>query len=1151
MDISNNDVASSPVATGGRRKSGRAVKAPEKFVPDAPSSNLSAGSSKRKRGGNDFENDASDIEEEEELSDATLESAGEEEVKGNRRRAKTTKKPAAKKPKTNGAVSHEEGPAVRLPNRPKKAKKVVIADDGADGLYTEVFSNGESLEDVASMWLNRYQENQPGAVTELVNFILKCAGCDLQVTEDDIEDMDNVEGRVGDVQEEYQSQNITGYPLISRGKNLHAFRTSLTGFFDHLVKAMHESGVMYESPALLENIHIWLATMTSSNSRPFRHTATLIALSVAGAMCSIAHKEIENAARTLRQLESEKKKKGANKARLAEFQKKVANNEQRKDVIENQIKDYFDTVYVHRYRDVDPKIRHECVAALGTWILALPSVFLEGQYLRYMGWMLSDTSVPMRHDVLKQLERIMKDPANIGGMHHFIERFRPRIVEMATRDSEPTVRASAVELLDMIREAGMLEPDDIDVIGKLIFDSEPKVRKALVGFFAENVKDLYESKVEELGGEEALEDFLAVDDEENYDTPRPGWITFKCLSEIMLSYDLEDQNDVPSQIDLGDFLNVNGTESRFTLAAQALYDKVPELREWEMLAGYLLFDHSTTKRGNATDRALKATFKPEENEELILLEILNAVVKLSLTQSDDSESKHKKKNSRMETLEARETTARHLAGLIPRLLKKFGADPKTATVVLRLEHVLNLGVFQDLRQDSTVYAKLLDEISAQFSSHSDKNVLNEAGAAFLHARGYEELEEVTESKLQTLWENTTSALQKLNRAGEMAVRGSLRMKVLTDLSHTLARIEQLSSITNCVEPLEASSNNADPLAINILLEIIARGVFEDSKDDARDALEDEVTVSAMRSSMFYFMWKVRGLTQMIQSSEETPDLDIDQLRELEELFATNLIAAFSSRSTLDPVRLLGAGSLIDLYVLFATLRPALNSESKNAKAVTNGDNLYLESLVQEIPPEVQAEMASIFEGLEKQYARRSKKKLAEPSENEEPEDLESESEEEDTEGATDSERQSDILKAEKQLCEFAGKLVLGFIANVIDVSGPQKGKFRTRVVRNRLRLGPNVRQVLAYLHGPQQKKSHKSKAQQTEAEAKRAQKSAAIVVDEDEDEDPFADEIDPEEGSAEDLRRRELDDAPISVEENGDSDAVAEPDGDEDDIMGD
>lgn len=138
MDISSNDIASSPVANGSRRKSGRAIRAPEKFVPETASSQPA--SAKRKRG-EDAEN-ASDVEEEEEaeLSEVEVDSAAEEEVRGKRRKPKATKprKPANKKPKVNGPADNGEALAVKLPNRPKKAtsKKVAIAAKDGEGLYS-------------------------------------------------------------------------------------------------------------------------------------------------------------------------------------------------------------------------------------------------------------------------------------------------------------------------------------------------------------------------------------------------------------------------------------------------------------------------------------------------------------------------------------------------------------------------------------------------------------------------------------------------------------------------------------------------------------------------------------------------------------------------------------------------------------------------------------------------------------------------------------------------------------------------------------------------------------------------------------------------------------------------------------------------------
>jgi len=49
------------------------------------------------------------------------------------------------------------------------------------------------------------------------------------------------------------------------------------------------------------------------------------------------------------------------------------------------------SVFVHRYRDADSGIRADCVREMGIWMKRHPAHFLEGTYLRYVGWVLSDT----------------------------------------------------------------------------------------------------------------------------------------------------------------------------------------------------------------------------------------------------------------------------------------------------------------------------------------------------------------------------------------------------------------------------------------------------------------------------------------------------------------------------------------------------------------------------------------------------------------------------------------------------------------------------------------------------------------------------------------------------------------------------------------
>lgn len=939
---------------------------------------------------------------------------------------------------------------------------------------------------------------------------------------------------------------------------------------------MHTSGVLYDDIALIENIQLWVTTMSSSFLRPFRHTATVIALAITTSLCKTVKVLAKSTADALTMKEGEKKKKKSNKDTIAGFQQQVDQGNERIELCENTIKDFFDTVFVHRYRDVDAKVRTDCVEALGEWMVISQKMFIEGTYLRYLGWMLSDPIASTRHESVKQLEKIIKKAETMGSLREFIERFRPRVIEIARQDVDIGVRVSAVDLLDLFREAGMLEPDDIDVIGKLIFDTEPRVRKAVVGFFVENIKDLYDSKIEELGGEEALEDAFPEDDED-HGQPSAQWIKLKCLAEVLLNYDANDEES-PSQVERGidnDTVRAFGNESRFSLAAQALYDKTPEIRDWNVLASYLLFDHSTAvdpkSRHADMQQNLRESFRLEEEEEAILLEVLEAAVKLSLALSeehDKAKERSKKKLSKAETKEMQESIARQLALMLPRLLSKFGANPRTTAAVLRLEQHINLEVFQTLRMDKTAYPKLLNEIGVQFKGHSDQRVLNEARAALEHARQYEGLEAVTEESTQSLLDDVTEDLRiRFHNSAKSAgftARGDLSIELLTEFANTVNRVSELARIMNIVERFEKSKGSkskgknkqAGTVPIDILIEIISRGVLKEADADIDD-IEDALVSSACRSAQFYFMWKLHSLRESISASRRIPDEDVDALKHRLDAFREGLFNVLSSRGGLDDLRLLTTGTLLELHVLYSSIAPPQKS---NSDATNDYQYAYLQPLSQPISASVQEEITSIFTALEKSYAKKAHKSLSAPDLSDAPEDIDSEpsdDEDEDSE-APESERAIAVLKAEQKLCELTSKLVLAIVAGVIDNSGSAKGKLRARIQRNRAKLGGNFKEVVAYLDedvrastAGKGKKSHKSKAQQAAAAAKEAAKKSAEVVeveedvDEDEeDEDPFAD-IAPEDGE-EALDEEVPRDGDEEEDERRDRRGV-----DDDDVMGD
>lgn len=65
-----------------------------------------------------------------------------------------------------------------------------------------MFKSGKSSEEVAINWLKAFEEDNAIALKDLVNLILRSAGCEQEVTIDDINDPDNAPNKLNDMQDE-------------------------------------------------------------------------------------------------------------------------------------------------------------------------------------------------------------------------------------------------------------------------------------------------------------------------------------------------------------------------------------------------------------------------------------------------------------------------------------------------------------------------------------------------------------------------------------------------------------------------------------------------------------------------------------------------------------------------------------------------------------------------------------------------------------------------------------------------------------------------------------------------------------------------------------------------------------------------------------
>jgi len=306
---------------------------------------------------------------------------------------------------------------------------------------------------------------------------------------------------------------------------------------------------------------------------------------------------------------------------------------------------------------LDHNIRAECVRSIGHWFKKYPDHFLNASYLRYVGWVLSDTNTHVRLEAVKSLSSVYSQDDYIGNLMHFTERFKPRLLEMATSDIELSVRVAVIQVLGAIDVQSLLEEEEREKLCLLVFDEEVKVRK-VVGSFVKRVwnENLEERTVLERRGK----------DRKNVQEHNKDRVGLKVLAALLEKWEkaLSELAGDAEESEVGDDMLVDGQEenesidgrsrrasrrkevlalvgtdkkNRIALAVEALWDEVDLLKDWEEIIDVLLLDHSSRSSESQTQNGAKVNGKEltplerdtvidswrlEEGEETILLEIL-------------------------------------------------------------------------------------------------------------------------------------------------------------------------------------------------------------------------------------------------------------------------------------------------------------------------------------------------------------------------------------------------------------------------------------------------------------------------------------------------------------------------------------------------
>ncbi|KDR77313.1 hypothetical protein GALMADRAFT_267467 [Galerina marginata CBS 339.88] len=966
------------------RRSQRDRKAVQPFVSVAATR-------KRKRNDSDTEDDAhpendvdrpeSGQDDDEEEEDERYQGPKSKEGLAGKSKPKTSPKAkVSKKPRTEKTTVPKPPKAgTRRGRKPKEGEDAYDADQVAkdtkisadNPLFNAIMNPASPLQSSAEDFLESLQQSPGPALAELINLVLRSCGSNDSVDADQAVDFDGIVSTLDDFTESLKQENSPIYPLTSKLPVFKRFRKSLSEWIERLVISASDLDALYSSQ-MMETLQQWVVSMSSSQIRSFRHTATVIALEAETALCDVAAAVDKESEVVARQREGEKKRKGSKggNARLKELEVKSQDIKRRQNKLKTFVKEFVDGVFVHRFRDLDPNIRAECVRALGLWLRKYPEHFLDAHYLRYVGWVLSDANNHVRLEAVKALSGVYDQAEYIPSLTLFTERFKTRLLEMATSDVDLSIRVAVIHVLGDIEGHFPLEEEQKERLCLLLFDEEPKVRKAVSPL----VRAVWEEEVEE-----------QINRQHKPSDKDKERIGFKYLASLLVKWgkaldtlagDTEDSEIGDDTRDGGESITgpsrranrrreviaLVGAEERgrVALAVEALWDEVDLVGDWEALLDLLLLDHSAseedsqlisapTARARANgkkhndDFLVDDAWRLEENEESILLEVMVAAITRAKEESTGG------KKGEEENL-SNDITRALIKGL-PRLFLKHQSDQNRIAEVLVIPTLMNLDLYLEMRM-ITAYTGLWDDVIKQFMSHSSAKVLSHAMTAIRYFMDATSLTNSNSTKILELEDELSTQLRDTIAGRDEIEVASFSEDEVLALSAWCTRLAILSGTRNMSSWIEEDEGGKQSSAWDIINALVERGRL--------GYKEEELMIEqALHVLMLHILWKTKGLTA---EADPTPEdiRDKEALKEQRECLLEKLIeyAIGTQSNTVEGVKRAAFKHLVDLHVLFSST----NTFSPD------GDPLPIASLALNLDDEVQYRCAGYIQAEIERYA---------------------------------------------------------------------------------------------------------------------------------------------------------------------------------------
>ncbi|CAI4064777.1 hypothetical protein SKDZ_09G1360 [Saccharomyces kudriavzevii ZP591] len=420
--------------------------------------------------------------------------------KSRKRKSKSASNAGSKRQRKEPAPNQKSA-ASHAPvyHRSKKDQEqyLEIAKDFHPTELFEILSTSEdvSIEELLREWLETYTENRDQFLQEFINLLLNCCGSVARVEDHDVHSNESSNETIGEVQLLFQRQKLNEFYLLISKENKKRKNFKMGPLYQNFVEFMtkllevandlqllyvesEEDDTQIVTGNLVLDLLTWLSSFSVCKIRCFRYISTLTLYLFQDYLTRQAVDLEKNyLAKLTRQLSLEEKKKRPNKKTLEKLESTLAEAQGSKVVIESIIDNIVKLCFVHRYKDVSDSIRSESMLHLSVWIKNYPEYFLKVTFLKYFGWLLSDSSVSVRLQVAKILPHLIIQNHNSkstdnSAIRQVFERFKAKILEVAIHDVNLDVRIHSIQVLTEASSLGYLDDSEILIISSLMFDEE-------------------------------------------------------------------------------------------------------------------------------------------------------------------------------------------------------------------------------------------------------------------------------------------------------------------------------------------------------------------------------------------------------------------------------------------------------------------------------------------------------------------------------------------------------------------------------------------------------------------------------------------------------------------------------------------------------